>query len=251
MRAVVVRVIAAVCAASWFVLPGFGLVDLSVTWSSDWPQVLEAGWGLFFSVLVGAPFALVLFRLRGSMPGFPQLAVAIACLAVATVAAEEWRLALLAALAGIEAVLVGVLARPFWRWTPAGRSLPVLVVAAAGVVPWVMYALDMWSRNRQNRSDGDHSIGVDHYSVQGALALALALLPVAAGLRRELGPFVPACAGVCGAYLGLVSIAWPDAAGGIGAVWSALAIAWGVGLVGVALVRRELTPAASPSPHDA
>src|SRR5262249_22726228 len=115
------------------------------------------------------------------------------------VAAEEWRLALLAALAGIEAVLVGVLARPFWRWTPAGRSLPVLVVAAAGVVPWVMYALDMWSRNRQNRSDGDHSIGVDHYSVQGALALALALLPVAAGLRRELGPFVPACAGVCGA----------------------------------------------------
>ena len=32
-------------AVSWFVLPGFAVIDLSVTWNADWPQVLEAGWG--------------------------------------------------------------------------------------------------------------------------------------------------------------------------------------------------------------
>ena len=42
----------------WIVLPGFGAIDLSVTWSPDWPQVLEAGWGLQFTVLVGAPFVV-------------------------------------------------------------------------------------------------------------------------------------------------------------------------------------------------
>jgi hypothetical protein len=253
MRAVAVRLLAALCALTWLILPGFGLIDLSVTWSSDWPEVLEAGWGLFFTVLVASSFVLVLVRLRGSIPGTPQLAVVTLCLAAATVAAEEWRLGLFTALVAIEAAAVGVLARPSWTWRPTGRSLPVLVLGAAGVVPWVMYALEMWSRNREHRADSDHSVGIDHYSVQGALGLALALLPVAAGLRRELGPFVPVCAGVCAAYLGLVSVAWQDAAGRLGTVWSVLAILWGVGLAGAAVVGRDRLPAvhglpAAPGP---
>jgi hypothetical protein len=254
MRAVVVRLLAAVCALTWLILPGFGLIDLSVTWSSDWPEVLEAGWGLFFTVVVASPFVLVVVRLRGSMPGTPQLAVATLCLAAATVAAEEWRLGLLTALVALEAVAVGVLARPWWRWRPTGRSLPVLVLGVAGIVPWVIYALEMFSRNREHRADSDHSVGIDHYSVQGALGLALVLLPVAAGLRRELGPFVPVCAGICAVYLGLVSVAWQDAAGRLGTVWSVLAILWGLGLAGGAFMDRDRVPAgnriqAAPGPR--
>jgi hypothetical protein len=30
-------VVAAVFAAGWIVFPGFGLIDLSVTWSAGWP----------------------------------------------------------------------------------------------------------------------------------------------------------------------------------------------------------------------
>ena len=64
MRRVAVRLLAGLFAVGWLVFPGFGAIDLSVTWDADWPQVLEAGWGLFFTVIVGAAFALVALRPR-------------------------------------------------------------------------------------------------------------------------------------------------------------------------------------------
>jgi hypothetical protein len=39
------RVLAAVFAATWILLPRFGVFDLAVTWNLDWPRVLDAGWG--------------------------------------------------------------------------------------------------------------------------------------------------------------------------------------------------------------
>jgi hypothetical protein len=45
--------------------------DLSVTWNAEWPQVLEAGWGLFATVIVGASFARLAVR-----PGVSVLPVA-------------------------------------------------------------------------------------------------------------------------------------------------------------------------------
>ncbi|HET9546749.1 MAG TPA: hypothetical protein VFO97_02890, partial [Desertimonas sp.] len=84
-----------------------------------------------------------------------------------------------------------------------------------------------------------HHDGIDHYSVQGAFGLALVLLSLLAALRpRDVAPFVPVCAGIAAAYLGLVSLAWQDAAGGLSRAWSGLAIAWGLSLVGAALADR-------------
>jgi hypothetical protein len=74
------------------VLPGFGVIDLSVTWSADWPQVLEAGWGLFATVIVGAAFVLVALRPCRSAPGAAQLTVATVALAISAVVAKEGRL---------------------------------------------------------------------------------------------------------------------------------------------------------------
>ena len=65
MRRVAVRLLAGLFAVGWLVFPGFGAIDLSVTWDADWPQVLEAGWGLFFTVIVSAAFALVALGPRG------------------------------------------------------------------------------------------------------------------------------------------------------------------------------------------
>ena len=42
MRLLAVRVLAVLFALTWLVLPGFGLIDLSVSWDPDWPVVLEA-----------------------------------------------------------------------------------------------------------------------------------------------------------------------------------------------------------------
>ena len=57
-----VRALAVLFALTWLVLPGFGLIDLSVTWDPDWPVVLEASWGVFMTVLVGGSFLAVALR---------------------------------------------------------------------------------------------------------------------------------------------------------------------------------------------
>ena len=237
MRSVGLRVLAGVLAAGWLVLPGFGLVDLSVTWSQDWPQVLEAGWGVFFTILVGAPFLLLAIRPRSSAPALVQLVVAAAALAVSAVAAAEAPLLWFVGLLVVQIAVVGRLAGRVWVAPAAGLSVPLLLLAAPAVVPWLAYALDMWSRNREGRPDADITMGIDHYAVQGALGLALAVLPLLAALRASLRPFAAVCAGVAGSYVGLVSLAWPDAAGGFGRAWSGAALAWGLALVAVALVR--------------
>jgi hypothetical protein len=244
MRLMLVRVLAGLCAVSWLVLPGFGAIDLSVTWSADWPQVLEAGWGLFATVIVGAAFVLVCVRPRGSAPAGAQLVIAIVALAVAAVFAREGRLLLLAALLALQTAIIGGLlrrARPRGDDSrglrPVGVSRTLLVVACAGLIPWLVYALHMWALNRESRSDGDVTIGIDHYSVQGALALSLALLPLVAALRVDVRPFVPVCASIAAFYLGLVSLAWPDSLGGLSRPWSAAAIAWALALLAVAPAR--------------
>ena len=111
-------------------------------------------------------------------------------------------------------------------------------MALAGVIPWLAYALHMWALNRENRSDSDITLGIDHYSVQGALALSLAVLPVLAALREDARPFVPLCASLAAFYLGLVSLAWPSSPGGLGRAWSVAAMAWALSLAAVTASRR-------------
>lgn len=237
MRPVLARILAALFAAGWIVFPGFGAIDLSVTWSSDWPQVLEAGWGLFFTVLVGLAFVAVAVRPGSTAPPVVQLAVATLALAVSVVAGRETPLAWVAVLLALETLVVAWLAGASGRsWTARGVSAPMLALAAFGVVPWIVYALDMWESNREERPDGDITNGIDHYAVQGALGLALAALPLLVALRPALMPLPGLSTGVAAAYLGLVSFAWQDAAAGFGRVWSIAAMAWGLCLVAVSLV---------------
>lgn len=204
-----------------------------MTWDRDWPQVLEAGWGLFATVLVGASFVLVAVRPRAAWPALVQLVVATAALGVSAVVAREAPLAWFALGLALQTAVVGLLLRGALddRAGRRGVSTPLLVLAAAGAVPWLAYALDMWATNREELPDADITNGVDHYSMQGALALALCVLPAAAAIRPGLRPFVPACAGAAAAYLGVVSLAWADAAGGLSPPWSAAALAWGLALL--------------------
>jgi hypothetical protein len=244
MRRIAACLLSGVFAISWLVLPGFGLIDLSVTWDADWPQVLEAGWGLFATAIVGAAFLLLAVRPRVSMPAGAQLVVATGSLAVSAVVARETGLLVLAALLGFQTAVVGGLLRGAWRdgmelWAPLSRiSRPLLLLAAFGAIPWFAYALQMWSLNREGRSDSDITMGIDHYAMQGAFALVLVVLPLLAALRADLHPFVPICAGAAAFYLGLVSLAWPDAAGGLGRAWSIAAMAWGLALVAATVAHR-------------
>jgi hypothetical protein len=234
VTAVLARVVAACCAVSWLTFPGFGVPDLAVTWDPRWRVVLEAGWGLFATVLAAAGFAQVAVRPRRCAPALAQLAVATGALAVSAAAGREPGAASLAGLLAAETAAVAALARPGgWRLRPEVDA-PLAFLAVAGAVPWTAYALRMWQATRAG-TPADITVGVDHAAVQGALALCLAVqVPLAAvwpGGRRPLGT----AAGLAAAYLGLVCLARPDEAGGVGLPWSVPATAWGVAVAALAL----------------
>jgi hypothetical protein len=241
------RLVAACCALSWLIVPGFAVPDLLVTWDSDWPVVLEAGWGVFCGVLVAGAFAVVAVRPRRCAPALAQLWLAAAALTVsAAVAAESPRLRL-AGLLAAQAAVATALARSLpgrERLRPVtGRpSVALLVLALTGAGPWTAYAVAMW---RAARADApvDITLGIDHFAVQGALAITLPTVALLAAAwprgRAQLGLATGGAAG----YLGLVSLAWPGADAGHGPGWSMLMIAWGllVAANGVPL-RRVLGP---------
>jgi hypothetical protein len=234
---IALRACAALFAATWLVLPGFGLIDLTVTWDPDWPQALEGGWGLFSTIIVGAAFVLVATRPHATPTAIGQLAVAAVALAVSGLLAEEPGLLAYGAGLAVETGIVVLLFRGRLGPFRARLSLPLLLVGGLGAVPWLVYTSHMWAANRENRPDSDTTVGVDHYSMQGALALSLAVLPLLAAAAPRLRPFSPLCAGVAAFYLAIISLAWPDAAGGLTRAWSLAAAAWALGLVAAAMYR--------------
>ncbi|WP_433334614.1 hypothetical protein [Dactylosporangium sp. CA-139066] len=239
------RVAAGVFALTWLVYPGFGLIDLSVTWDPFWAVALEAGWGLLFTVFVAAPFVWVAVRPRRAAPAVVQLLVTAAALAVSAVASLEWPLLLVALAVAVEALLVAFV--PGREPLAAGgfgldRPSAALAVAAA---PWLAYANAMYAANRREQPV-DVSIGIDHYAVQGALALGLVLLSATAAVWPRGRRFIGICAAVAAGYLGLVCFAWPGTTAGLPAVWAALGLAWGVVFAAVAVLRGA--PSRTPRP---
>jgi hypothetical protein len=245
VRLLTVRLLAVLWALTWWVFPGFGLIDLSVTWDPGWPVVLEASWGVFMTVLVGGSFLTVAVRPRRAAAAVLTLLTALAALLVCAVAGLEPQVLGYAAVLAVETAVLLVLLRP-WRepLRPVlGRpSRPLLVAAVTGVIPWAAHAGAVFAANRRGAGEsiGDITNGVDHYAVQGALALALVALPALAAVwprgRRHLG----VAAGLSAAYVGLVSFAFPDSWAGFSPAWSVLCLAWGLGVAVLGLVPPRL-----------
>jgi hypothetical protein len=247
VRLLGIRLAAVGCALTWLVFPGFGLIDLGVTWNPDWPVVLEGGWGLFTTVLIGGSFLAVALRPRRSAPALVTLLVALGTMLVSAAAGLEWQLLGYAGVLAVEAAGIWALLRRVpdgepLRPAPWSVRPPLLFIAALGVVPWVIYAAGQYRSNRANLGVAlsDVTMGVDHYAVQGALALALAALAVLASCWPRGRRFTGIAVGVCAGYLGLVSLAFPHTWAGVGAVWSALTIAWGLALIGLSVVPVRL-----------
>lgn len=221
-----VRGAAVVFALTWLSWPGWGAIDLSVSWSADWNPVLSGGWGLFFSVLVAAPFLFVALRPGAAAPAVWTLIIASGSLFVAAVISLEPEIVglLVWLLVGIGAV---ALPPAVERWHPLNPSvhLPVLALVAVTGAPWLAYAWVMARRSRQHRLDTDFSSGIDHYSVQAALALAMFALALLAAAwtrgQRQVGTYVA----VCALYFAVMSLGWP---GYPGSVEKGSAIASGV-----------------------
>ena len=243
MRLPVVRVLAVFFALTWLVLPGFGLIDLSVTWDPDWPVVLEASWGVFMTVLVGGSFLAIAVRPTRASPATVTLLVSLATWLVAAAMGLEWPLLGYAALLALQLPLV-LLVPGRERVRPVAWSVsrPMLVLAVLGIVPWLLHAERMFASNRRNAGVliGDVTMGVDHYAVQGALALALVALSLLAACWPRGRRYLGTSAGLCGCYVGLVSFAFPVTWAGLSPLWSVLCMAWAAAITGLAIAAPRL-----------
>jgi hypothetical protein len=187
--------------------------------------MLEAGWGMVFTVGLGLPFLVAAVRPRLAKAALVQLYAVTAALLVGTVVGREPQAWWIFVMFAIELPVLHLVAR---GQSLGDRSLsPVLLVlAAAALVPGVVYAWKMAADNRFGLYSSDITNDVDHYSVQAAVGLLLVLLPVLAGCwpgtRRLLGTSAALIAG----YLGLVSLSWPDADAGFATGWSIAAMVW-------------------------
>jgi hypothetical protein len=226
------RLAGALFAASWAVLPGFGVIDLSVTvqptgeWMGRVP--LNAGWGLLTTVLLGGAFAWTALRPSEFAVVAVQIVTVALALTVSAVAGSESGAFVLGALAVFELLVVGtLLPREHENAFSIDVSWPLAATAAIAAGAWFAYAADMWAANRQSRAPEEITIGMNHWAIQGALALAIALLASVALWapgRRFIGISTAAVA----IYLGVSSYRFPDAAAAYGQTWSVLSVAWGV-----------------------
>jgi hypothetical protein len=193
---------------------------------------------------VGAAF--VQLALRPTRSGGPllQLAVVTAAFTVSVLLAGDWPALLLLGLLAAETALVAALRvalpeRIGIRPVRLDPWPPLLGVALGGAVPWAAYAVAM-ARASGAGVPLDVTVGVDHYTVQSALAVALVFLSLAAALfapgRRSLGT----AAGLAAAYLGLVSLVQPGYAAELGTAWSVLALAWGLTVAALAATADRL-----------
>ena len=248
MRLLALRVVAALFVLTWLVLPGFGLTDLLVSWDPDWPVVLEASWGVFMTVLVGGSFLALAVAPHRTGPAQVVLLVTLASWLVAVVAGLEWQLLLFVGVLLVEMGVVAVLLPARERVRPLVLSawLPLLVVAALGVVPWLLHAERMFTGNRRGAGViiGDVTMGVDHYAVQGALALALPVLALLAAVWPRGRRFLGAGVGLCAGYVGLVSYAFPGTWAGFEPGWAVICMAWAAVVATLAV----LAPRAAPAP---
>ena len=233
-----IRALLVLCTLTWWLFPGFGVIDLTVTWDPEWPVMLEAGWGVLFTVGVGLPFLVVAIRPGLARASLAQLYVVTAALFVGALAGLEPQSWWIFAMLLLEVPLIFAMA-PSARLRRGPTQAPLLGLSVIATPAALIYAWDMADLNRLSLPNGDITNFVDHYAVQTALALALIALPAVAALwpdtRRLLGTSTALMAG----YLGLVSYSWPGEYGGFSAGWSVavmlwaaavLAATWGAGL---------------------
>jgi peptidoglycan/LPS O-acetylase OafA/YrhL len=212
----------------------YGLIDLidGYTGYIDQArnQVLDAGWGLVFGVILPLGVLAQLRRPERRIAGIQQTAVVGFVLSVAGAAGEEWRYLALAA--GVIAACAVLLALHPARRTFLARGEHVdpvlLTLAAVAAGPSLVYAWRMASAQRRDLPPADAvSNGLHHWTVMTALGLLVLALVLLAALRPE-GWRIPAMsASIAAAGWAISCVLAPElAAGSEGHAWAWAVIVW-------------------------
>lgn len=248
----------AVVAAVASLTINFGVVDLVDGFTGyidqERNQVLDAGWGAVFGVVLPLGLLALLRRPERRIAAVQQTAVVGLALAVAGAAGESWRyLALAAGVAGVSAVLLALHPERKTFGVPGrhpDRTMLVLAAVAAG--PSLVYVWRMASAQRRDLPPTDAvSNGLHHWTVMAALALLVLLLVLLAALRTS-GWRIPAISAsfAAGAWAVSCLLAPAGAAGSEGHAWAWMVLAWAVATFATAFWprtdERPLTPVAVP-----
>ena len=241
------RLIAAASAFLWAVV-FYGIVDLStaVTQQEGFEHsfVLDAGWGLLFTVMVAVPLVSLAVRPGQAAPLLHLLLVVVSLTAAAT-ASQSWGLLLPAALLGLTVAFLADLARGSVR-PPGGWKLPALdpVVAAVAVpaaLAWLSYAAEVTQSARVDACPRVVTVELNHWPAQAALGASLALVAVAAaaGVRQRWPGTILSVACVCVAstWLAVVSLAFPALGGALARSEAIAALVWSAALLFVSAAR--------------
>jgi hypothetical protein len=238
------RVLAAGSGFLWaFVF--MGLVDLAVP-MEETPgfydsYLLETGWGVLYTFLVGGAFLSLALRPGMVMP-LVQIVLIAGCVAVTAVAAGSWVQLVPACLLVVNGYVFVLLDRYHERfpanWYRSRLDLVVGAVAVTLVPPAVMFAVDMVNGYREGRPPvDDDTWGIDHWPMQAAMALAVAgvAVAVAAGVSsRWSGTAASAsCAAFAVGWFGYWSAVYPNHAGSAGQAWGLALIGWAVAFMAV------------------
>jgi uncharacterized membrane protein YidH (DUF202 family) len=230
--------------ALWFSDPGYAETN----------PVVDLGFFALGAVVVASGIGLQVGAPERHVAGLQQAIVGLGALGVAGLAGDRIE-PLGGALVLLAAVGVLVVLHPARRSLvrPGERpSLLVGLVAAVIAVPAVLYAtamLDLALASGPSCFLGECARG-DRYAEMAALAVAVAILGVLAGLGAPGWRQSAWSAAVAAALVGLASIALPQVAGSLGTAGGALAVAWAVLLAAAAeRVARAGVPGGERSPR--
>jgi hypothetical protein len=129
----------------------------------------------------------------------------------------------------VSALLLGWLSRAFddWRLRLSPDLLPVLV-GVVGVALWLPYALTALARSRLGPTS-EVTNGIEHWPVQGATGLALAIGGAVMAVWRPARPLFHITISLAAVFVGMGNLAYPDRAGATqGLQWAVAVTVWGL-----------------------
>ncbi|WP_426998146.1 hypothetical protein [Pseudarthrobacter sp. N5] len=227
-------------------VPFFGLIDMVALLdldqpASEWDVPLGVSWGSFFTVLLAGPFVWIALMPHRAWPAIVQLGIASFALMISSLAGLDGRPLWVAVPVAGSALLFAWLTSGVAGRFPRSWSLhwPYLILAGAGLVMWIPYALHALGMSRA-RIDGDITLGIEHWPVQGAAGLALAMCAVAMAMWAPGRPLLRLTVSVSATLIGVSMLDEPDRAGALGSqLWGTAMVIWGTALALPLPVRRS------------
>lgn len=213
----------------------FGLADLMtlpgwVDQQYEWSVPLEASWGSLFTFVVGGSFISIARNPRRPWPGFVLLTIAIGALLLGSVFGLDAGPVPIAILLAVALALLIWLVRteaaaPSFAWNLSRQHL---LIAAAGLPLWTLYAVHAFDVSRLRTDTGHLTWDIEHWPVQGSVGIVLCLTALAMAFWPGGRPLMRVATSLSATYIGAAMLAFPDRAGAMdGPMWGVAMVLWG------------------------